>query len=75
LILRCSLQLLHETESPVVVQLPLAEVNAASELLCARRFPKLSYAQQKYGIQLGAGTFGVLGGGSAGFDANTSRFN
>ncbi len=46
-----------------------------SDVLCCRRLPKLSYAQQKFAAQLGAGTSGTLGAGSATFAAVTSRSN
>ena len=62
---------------PEVEQLPLAAVNAAFELLCARRLPKLSYAQQKYCAQVGEGSAGVLAVGTAAavFTAVVSRFS
>ena len=44
-------------------------------MLCARRLPKLSYAQQRYGAQLGAGAFRLFGAGGATFAAVVTRFN
>ncbi len=60
-----------------MLQPPVVEVNAAFELLCARRLPKLSYAQQNYCAQVGEGSAGVLAVGTAAavFTAVVSRFN